>query len=28
MGNVSFLIGVLRNRGFIRHIKYSSATTA
>src|SRR5438132_13161540 len=28
MGNVSFLIGVRRNRGFIRHIKYSSATTA
>jgi hypothetical protein len=28
MGNVSFLIGVLRNRGLIRHLKYSSTTTA
>ena len=28
MGNVSFLIGVLRNRGPIRRIKYSSTTTA
>jgi hypothetical protein len=28
MGNVSCLIGVLRNRGLIRHIKCSSTTTA
>jgi hypothetical protein len=28
MGNISFLIGVLRSRGLIRHIKYSSTTTA
>jgi hypothetical protein len=28
MGNVSFLIGVLRNGGLIRHLKYSSTITA
>src|SRR6266478_2919620 len=28
MGNVSFLIGVLGSRGLIRHIRYSSTTTA